>query len=712
MQLPAYRWRFVHLAALWGYGVSQPVFSMLKGNPEFLVVRGSTRADVVMFAVALAFVPPLVVLAVEAVTSLASATLSGALHVVAVWAFAFVAVLQLTRLLDVERGSALLLPMVPAMVVALLYMKVGAFRTFLSLSFVLPLVGVAGFVATVPLATDDAPAADVRVANPVPVVLVAFDEFPVSSIMRPDGSIDAVRYPNFDRLAREATWYSHATSVNEGTTQAVPAILTGIEPRHGELPTLADHPDNLFTLLGRRYALHASEQVTRLCPSRYCPATGERPPVADRQRGLFYDVAVGYMHRVLPAALAGELPPIGERWGGFGGSDVRDRVIGALDTDAWLRIAAETRGQKQGQFARFLKSLRSPLPNRGALFFEHALLPHSPWRFLPSGRAYPDADDVAGISEDWTRWRSSPQLVATALQRHLLQVGYTDRLLGVLIRRLQAVGLFDRALVIVTADHGASFEPNGLMRQVVPANLPDIAGVPLFVKYPGQRKGRIDNRAAKTIDIVPTIADVLGVRIPWHVTGVSLRSAPVRRPVEVSKTQGDPVVGSPAAVEAGVLVTARRNAALFGVGRHTMYRIAPYPQVLGTSPRTAATAGSDRDDARFDDPMLFSNVRLSSGFVPARIAGAISGGVGDGTSLAIAVNGRVRATTRAYDLDGQTRFEALVPETSFHDGRNDVEVYAISRSNGAFRLVRLGGTTRGGGALITATATSEGHASP
>ena len=53
MTFPPFRWRFAHLAALWGYGVSQPVFSMLGGNPEFLVVRGSTRLDVVVFAVLL-----------------------------------------------------------------------------------------------------------------------------------------------------------------------------------------------------------------------------------------------------------------------------------------------------------------------------------------------------------------------------------------------------------------------------------------------------------------------------------------------------------------------------------------------------------------------------------------------------------------------------------------------------------------------------------
>ena len=55
MRLPSYPWRFAHLAALWGYGVSQPIFSMLKGNPEFLVINGASRAEAVAFAVLLAF---------------------------------------------------------------------------------------------------------------------------------------------------------------------------------------------------------------------------------------------------------------------------------------------------------------------------------------------------------------------------------------------------------------------------------------------------------------------------------------------------------------------------------------------------------------------------------------------------------------------------------------------------------------------------------
>jgi hypothetical protein len=537
---------------------------------------------------------------------------------------------------------------------------------------------------------------------------VTFDEFPVSSIMRADGSLDAVRYPSFARLARTSTWYRHATSVNEATTQAVPAILTGIEPHHGELPTLTDAPDNLFTLLGKRYRLRVSEQVTRLCPTRYCPQAALQAPLVDRQRGLFYDVAVGYMHRVLPYALAGELPPIGERWGGFGSSpdeEIKARVVGALNQQAWVKLEAETGGQSQSQLEGFLRTLR-PANGKPSLYFEHALLPHAPWQYLPSGLAYPHADRTAGLDNTRNRWLPIPWLVDTALQRHLLQVGYTDRVLGTILDRLQSTGLYDRALVIVTADHGISFQPNGLSRLVQPENLADIAGVPLFVKYPGERVGRIDDRNARTIDILPTVADVLGVKVPWHVDGVSLRGHPAAgRPVAVTKLSGDPITGDPAAVAAGVLATARRNASLFGVGNDSMYRTGPFTRLLDRKVSSLRLVDSGRSAVRVDDATSFDHVRFVSGLVPVSIAGSIEdNAVTQGTPLAIAVNGRVRAMTRSFDLGGQRRFAAMVPQTSFHEGRNAVDVYSVTRSGARFHLSALGGTPRAGRVVEAAAA--------
>jgi hypothetical protein len=695
MKLPSYPWRFAHLAALWGYGVSQPIFSMLKGNPEFLVVRGSTRGDVIAFALILAFAPPLVAVGVAAAVSIVSRTLGRTLHIVAIWCFALLAALQLVRLLAPDEVVTLLLPMLPATLAALAYLHWNGFRTFLSISIALPMLGLLVFVVTVPLAIDDAEGADIRIATPTPVVVVVFDEFPVSSLLGPNGAIDAVRYPNFARLARAATWYPHATTVHEHTTQAVPAILTGISPHRGELPTLADHPRNLFTLLGERYRLHVTEVVTRLCPVRYCPQAEVRPPALDRERGLFYDVGVGYLHRVLPKSMRGDLPPIGDRWGGFGdnGDRTSQLLLGATDPGD-VDLAVQRNGtDPRSSFLSFVRSIRAEAPAR-SLYFEHVELPHTPWRGLPSGRQYGNSDTIDGIYEDsWNQWTTDSWQVDQALQRHLLQVGYTDKLLGDLLSRLKATGLYDRALVVVVADHGESFQPGGSRRLVTRDNLAEIAGVPLFVKYPDQHRGRRDPRVAKTIDIVPTIADVLGVHIPWTVDGISLRAESRDRTVTVSRRAGGVVSGNIEDVEARVLAIARRNAALFGEGGDSMYRIGPHAELLGRSVQGMQRRAVTGARVVLDGAGLFAEVHSSVGFVPARVVGELVGKTPPvGAALAVVVNDRVAATTQVFSVDGRKRFTAMVPEGVFHDGGNDVEIYGVAGQGQHVTLAHLGGT--------------------
>jgi hypothetical protein len=284
-------------------------------------------------------------------------------------------------------------------------------------------------------------------------------------------------------------------------------------------------------------------------------------------------------------------------------------------------------------------------------------------------------------------------LVENALQHHLLQVGYVDAIVGALLRRLKAVGLYDRALVVVTADHGISFEPGGSPRTVTTDNLADIAGVPLFVKYPNQRRAIVDDRDAETLDVVPTIADVIGVRIPWHVDGRSLRGAPVARRVRVGHPGRASVSASPDLVASGVLATARRNAALFGEGHDSLYRLGPYTELLGRLMRAPVGASAERDDIQLENPSQFAEVRKRSLFVPSLIEGNVGNdAAGLGEALAIAVNGRIAATTETFAEGGGRHFMSLVPEGAFREGANSVDVYAIREHARAVSLVRLGGT--------------------
>ena len=279
--------------------------------------------------------------------------------------------------------------------------------------------------------------------------MVVFDELPLTSLMGPGGRIDAGRYPSFAGLARTATWYRGATAVHDSTALALPAMLDGRYPKRG---------------LRSDVDLASGEPVH---------AAGGQPR-GERLRGG---------HRALP-----------------------DEPLRAAEGTASSHLG----GGKVRRFRDFVRSIQPR--ERRTLWFKHVLLPHVPWQFYPSGRHYrrhapepiPGLNGPEGFGDPW--------LVKVSYQRHLLQLGLADRLLGELLGRVRRLGLFRDALVVVVADHGIGFHVGVERRTVTPGNVEDLAPVPLLVKLPGQRRGRITDAHVETIDVLPTILDVARVR--------------------------------------------------------------------------------------------------------------------------------------------------------------------------------------------------------
>ena len=105
------------------------------------------------------------------------------------------------------------------------------------------------------------------------------------------------------------------------------------------------------------------------------------------------------------------------------------------------------------------------------------------------------------------------------LQQYMLQTAYVDRLLGRMLNRLRQVGLYDRAAIVVAADHGIAFAPGQDPRLAQLPTLGEIAGVPLMIKAPGQLDGRVDNSNVHTVDVLPTLAADLRLEVPWATSG-------------------------------------------------------------------------------------------------------------------------------------------------------------------------------------------------
>ena len=647
----------LHLGGLWALAFAQPLFQLLGRNAEFFVARGSTSGDILLLAFAYTLVPPLVLAAI--VWGL------GRIRPAVGWAamLAFVALIVAAFVLppvgDLLGGSALAIPI--ALLVgagaAVLYARIAGVRSFATVLSPAPLVVLILFLIVSPvrglLFPSDAGGA---VAGPArsdtPIVHVVLDELPLATLVDTDGRIDTRLFPNFARLARASTWYRNATTVNDLTAAAVPSQLTGIRAPANALPTTRDYPRNLFTLFERSHRLTVVEPITSLCPERLCSST--RPGTWDRLESLESDLEVVVKQQLYPEDLRKDLPAIDRVWEGFENAS----LDGELTRGANLRrdvLARLARDDATAGFEKAIAALEQP-GSRPPLLFVHSTLPHGPWRFLPDGRQYPTGDKgYLGLApEGWTgpQWQ-----VDQGFQRHVLQVQYVDRLLGRLLDALRESGVYDRAVIVVTADHGAAFVTGQPRRPVESRNVGAIAPVPFFVKLPGQKRGAVSDRAVRTVDVLPTIADAAGVRLPFKADGMPAGERPVdpNAPIDVSH-QGAHVLTEPlAAVEAQRRERDAVEATLLRVG---VDEIGPRPELLGRR----VQAGSRRIEVDPSSPLLPSFI---TGRVPVRAE----------TELAIAVNGRIEQTTRAY---GRGSYAALVPPSSLRPGTNTVEVFAIT----------------------------------
>jgi Sulfatase len=465
-------------------------------------------------------------------------------------------------------------------------------------------------------------------------VFVVFDEFPADDLLRPDGSIDAERFPNFARLASMSTWFPNATTVFDSTFGAVPAILDGRLPRPRMATDVRSHKPSIFHVLDRLgYEVFKVESASAVCPPSICPGARTRRP------GIL-------------ARLAGDGRP--------------------------------------ARFHKWVGAIRRRA--RPAFYFHHALMPHEPWIYLPSGRQSRPAgrDPIPDLNHDVGF--DDRELSDQNHLRHLLQVGYTDRLVGQLLGRLRRTGLLDRALVIVTADHGYSFRVGVKSRRLISdRNVEEIAPVPMFVKAPGQAEPRVDTGLVRNIDMVATIADLLGTRVFYEQDGRSAFSREVgaRREVEVRTRDfaGRVRIGLAKLRErraarrrehGKLLGTGEESTLLYGDPWAIAYRVGPSPDLLGR--RVAQLRGAVPARATVANAGLFERVSLDRQVRPTRVTGSLLGVPPDEHfDLALAVNGRVRATARSFDFHrGEPEYYSFqVPETALRTGRNRLRIFVV-----------------------------------
>lgn len=672
------------LVGVAGVAITQPVLDLFGRNPTFFVAGGYGRRQIVAFALVVAFVPAALAFVVSAVPGLVDRRVGAWMHGAAVAALAGLFGLVVCRSAGVDGlVPALAVAAAVGVAVAAAEWRLRWARQFLAYLAVGNVVFVVLFLLTSPSAdlltgVSHADAGSVRIP-PLdgPVVVVVLDEFPLTSLLRADGSINHVRYPNLAELSGETTWFRNAASESAQTHESVPTILTG--RFDGKLPILQDHPRNLFTLFGSRYPVNRYELVTDLCPAEAC----DRPPAQPLRQALS-DAWVLYQHRVLPSALRDGRPAIDHSWGNFGDGLVGDNApvpespfpttpTGEPDVLARMRpIWATGEAGAQGQAGVLLRhiDLIGAAPSLNVI---HVALPHQTYELTPWG----------GINSDRWAAKTLPQrpsepgyeFVLRELRAHqMLQMGAVDEIVGHLVDRLKAIGAWEAATVVITSDHGVDITPpGGISREPTPENMDELFRIPLFVKAPGQIEGEVRDDPASTVDVLPSLVDLLDIETEWDFDGHSL--------FDGSKSKIDRRVTSD--VEAAFEV-AGRNAALFPRGdRWDDLAAVGVAEDLVGRPVTEFDIGEPADLAvSYDRQDLLANLDVDSGPVPYSLRGVLQGGDPAPPELAVALNGTVAGTIGGYRPDGHAwRFSGMMANY-FIDGSNHVAAYQVERVGG------------------------------
>ncbi|MCX5744458.1 MAG: sulfatase [Proteobacteria bacterium] len=100
-------------------------------------------------------------------------------------------------------------------------------------------------------------------------------------------------------------------------------------------------------------------------------------------------------------------------------------------------------------------------------------------------------------------------------------VSYQDELLGKLVEKLTAWGIYDQTMIIVTADHGDEQWEDGRVGHGG-SQRETLLHVPLMIHYPPMFPAVKIKEGTEGIDIVPTLADALGVAVDPEWQGQSL----------------------------------------------------------------------------------------------------------------------------------------------------------------------------------------------
>jgi arylsulfatase A-like enzyme len=363
-------------------------------------------------------------------------------------------------------------------------------------------------------------------------------------------TLDAGRYdllvenldslPNLKALAERSAFFENAFSAGPVTTFSFPAIIGGVYPYHwgAGIDQSVKAVDEVVKgsgyntafiiewnpLLSQRfgYGVKADFQLCKfvLAETGVIQPTTSDPPKKSREAGAWR-----FMERPYPlVGVVRKLRPLWER-------NQAARAVGSyvLSIGLFLRLYARRTGpsidKSRHDHHLFRENLRGFINDRfesPQFLWVHTTVNHLPYATPSSGSAFSARRanylNARGVSK-FVNYGVCQQLKRLYVE----SLKVADDLVGEILGALSARGLLEGSIIIVTSDHGEEFMEEGTYFHDVESSSDILLHVPLMISGGRVVKARHIQVPVSSIDIPPTICDLLGVAIPDSFRGMSLK---------------------------------------------------------------------------------------------------------------------------------------------------------------------------------------------
>jgi arylsulfatase A-like enzyme len=288
--------------------------------------------------------------------------------------------------------------------------------------------------------------------------------------------------PHIDRFARDGVVFESAISPAPWTLPALASVMTGLDPATHNVGVDTSLPANVPTLAERlaergyqTHALVTNWLVTRdsgLARGFDDYRLMVRPPPTEASNGSF---AARVWRK-----LTDSQPYTGDN----------DKISAESVTAAAIDIMRTRRGRPQFLWLHYFDTHQPYAPPRP---------------FVPPGVPI----DQARFVGDAHSLPATPQMAGRIRSLYDAEVRYVDASIGVLFEAMRSLGLYERATIVLTADHGEAFWEHGHGAHGVDL-YQETVHVPLIVKTSGLAARR-EPVAVSTQSIMSTLFDVASV---------------------------------------------------------------------------------------------------------------------------------------------------------------------------------------------------------